>query len=316
MTANAARITCIGAITADTTLTLKSRAISGTSNPATRSCSIGGVAHNVARNLVQLGVAARLATVVGDDAEGRSLLQAAKAHGIDVSSSALLPSRASGSYTALVGPDGELQIGASDIDICDAMDANFLRAAFGSLHADEPVFADTNLPVDTLRTLLGICTRDDIVLYVDAVSVAKAARLPHALSGIDTLFANCDEAAVLSGMSADADGETLAQAILARGPQTVVVTQGEAGLCWAGSAGRGRLPALAARVRDVTGAGDALVAACIAGRQQQRSLDASLRMGLCAAAHVVEVSGAFSDRLSVAAIENRCGEAKDARVAP
>jgi pseudouridine kinase len=301
MTPSAARIVCIGAITVDYTLLLHDAPVSGTSNPASRSRAGGGVAHNVACNLSKLDCAVSLVSVVGDDNEGRALIDGVRRHGIDTTHVALVPGKSSGSYTAILQPHGELHIGVSDLSICDAMDSQFLIAQWPALPAADFVFADTNLPMDSLAELVARCRAESRTLCVDAVSVAKARRLPASLDGIDTLFANSDEAAVIAG-SALGDPGMLANAICERGARTAIVTRGAAGLWWSSAGRQGHCPALPVAVRDVSGAGDALIAAFIAGKLRGQSLLECLRMGLHAAAATVESPGPLSSQVALSSI--------------
>jgi len=297
---SAPAVACIGAINVDTTLRLEAPGKAGTSNPATRSASTGGVAHNVARNLARLGAQASLVTAVGDDPEGAALLEAAAGAGLEIGHSLRVRGARSGSYTAVIEPDGELVIGAVDLAVCDALDPERLAACWPAIEAADLVFADCNLPAETLALLSGLCRRAGRPFAVDTVSAVKARRLPATLAGVDILFTNRAEAAAICGEASDALAQ--AERLAARGAATAVVTDGAAGLAWARPGESGRLPAVPVRVRDVSGAGDALVAACLAGSLQARPLEDCLRMGLAAAALTAAVLGPFSARLSLDAV--------------
>ncbi len=84
------------------------------SNPGRIRCAPGGVARNVAENLARLGNTARLLTAVGDDLYGRSLLDATRNAGVDVSSSWVLAGEATSTYLSLHGPDGDMAVAVND----------------------------------------------------------------------------------------------------------------------------------------------------------------------------------------------------------
>ncbi len=64
------------------------------------------------------------------------------------------------------------------------------------------------------------------LLAIDAVSTAKALRLPRDLTGVDVLFANEDEARAMLGADSGAGAPELARALHERGAAAVVLTRG------------------------------------------------------------------------------------------
>ena len=127
-----------------------------------------------------------------------------------------------------------------------------------------------------------------------------------ALAGIAVLFGNLAEAAALAAAlglatgddsvsagdpGAGGDGpapEGLAAALVGAGARAVVLTLGARGAVVADGSGVRPLPARAVRVVDVTGAGDALVAATLAGLVAGADLDAAVRAGVEAATRTVQ----------------------------
>ncbi len=139
------------------------------------------------------------------------------------------------------------------------------------------------------------------------VSVVKAARLPRDLAGVDLLFLNADEAGALAGALPPEDA---AAALRARGAGAVVLTRGSLGLVLADGDGIAALPAIpVARVVDVTGAGDALVAGTLRGLIDGKPLRAALRLGLAAAALALERPGGVPQDLSPALLERAMARA-------
>ena len=89
--------------------------------------SVPGGAANVARNLARLGVAARLAGLVGDDAEGRSLGEAVAAEGIEAAL-AVSRERATTSKTRVLGHGQQLlRLDEERVGPLTAADAASLR---------------------------------------------------------------------------------------------------------------------------------------------------------------------------------------------
>ena len=171
-------------------------------------------------------------------------------------------------------PEGELALGLADMAVLDGLLPSGL-AGYADLFQDADwVFAECNLPASSLAWLASRAMGEARYrLAVDAVSVAKSARLPRRLDGIDLLFLNRDEAEALVGPLPPAE---TTEALRVAGADAVVLTLGAAGALAQSDAGVVRVPAVPARIVDVTGAGDSLIAATLAGLTSGASLaDAS-----------------------------------------
>jgi pseudouridine kinase len=77
-----------------------------------------------------------------------------------------------------------------------------------------------------------------------------------------------------------------------------VLTRGAAGVLLADADGVREVPAVPARVRDVTGAGDALVAGVLAGLAAGEGLTRAAAVGTLVAAHTVRSEGSVCPDLS------------------
>ena len=66
-------ITLLGGINMDVSVHTHGDALAGDSNPGRVLCSPGGVARNVAENLLRLGIDVHLLGVLGDDVFGQAL---------------------------------------------------------------------------------------------------------------------------------------------------------------------------------------------------------------------------------------------------
>jgi len=297
------RVLCIGGATVDRTYRLAGPPRFDTSNPAEGRRGYGGVARNVAENLARLGATVGLITAVGGDPSGRALAAALASNGADTRGVAEVPGASTAEYAAILTPEGDLTFGLADMAILDTLTPAVLATHAPLIAAAEWVFADCNLPAASLaalaqRSFSGASYR----LAVDAVSVEKSARLPQRLDGIDLLVLNRAEAeAVLArtgpiSSSPEVDAVALCQA----GCDVVVLTLGAAGAVAASREGTVRLEAVPVRTVDVTGAGDALVAATLYGLVAGASLVEAVALGCRAAAHTVAHLGTVSPGLAAA----------------
>lgn len=255
-------IVCIGGANIDRKLSSIAPVQAGTSNPAHQTESWGGVARNIAENLARLGAPVHLLTAVGDDATGSALLAHAQSLGMHTQGTLHVAGSVSGSYTAVLAPDGELVLALAHMGLVDQLTPHWLAQTRAQRIGAALWLADLNLPADTLAALCDDAAHSATPLVLVAVSAPKMARLPATLQGVRLLILNQDELAALSDrpLRTRADLSAACLALRERGVQDVVLTLGADGLlCTQGHTTLHLTPPPVV-VRDVTGAGDALTA--------------------------------------------------------
>ncbi|MBJ6127879.1 PfkB family carbohydrate kinase [Microvirga splendida] len=295
------RVFCIGGAAVDRKYRALDAIRPGTSNPVLSERSFGGVARNVAENMARLGVTVSLASILGKDENGRALLDDLERLGIGTQFMALSDEHATAEYVAVLQPDGELALGLANMAIFDGFTPALLRNLDTHLQTGW-VFADCNLPAETLHALVDIARQHSLTLAIDAVSTPKVARLPRDLTGVGLLFLNLDEARAYLG-EPEMSLEEAAPRLRACGAQHVVLTLGEAGLVVADGTGVRQIGAIGAEIVDATGAGDALIAATLAALLKGHSLTEAARLGTAAAALTVESTASVRPDLSFALLE-------------
>ena len=260
-------VVCLGGANVDRKLRVAAPVRPGSSNPVSARETWGGVARNVAENLARCGVPVQMLTAVGQDAAGRALLDDAARCGIDTRAAEVVADALTGSYTAVLNPDGSLHVALAHMDLCEQLTPDWLARHADRCRSAALVVADLNLPAATLAALVAASAQAEAPpLVLVAVSEAKMVRLPARLQGVRLLVLNRGELAAWAGTEELADGVTR---LRVAGVRDVVVTLGEAGLCHTTPAGE--LIALAApavppeALVDVTGAGDALAAGLCRG---------------------------------------------------
>jgi pseudouridine kinase len=287
-------VVCIGGAVLDRKHRLHAPLEMETSNPVDSFQSFGGVARNVAENLALLGERAAFISAVGDDQTGQHLLTHLRERGVDISRVIVVPGRATAEYGALLSPMGELALGIADMGIFDLLTPDALSRVWSHLASASWVFADTNLPAETLEALIRRQGGGRYQLAIDAVSTPKARKLPADLTGIDLLFLNADEAAiVLSKPRAKTAEEALdaARALRARGVARAQVSIGAAGIAVAGDGVETLVAPVPAAVVDITGAGDSVVAGTLHGLLNGKDLRASATIGSLMGALTIETNG-------------------------
>lgn len=295
------RILCCGGAAIDRCYRAQAPLSAGSSNPARGRQGFGGVARNVAEGLARLGVPAGLLTLVGQDPDGDALLKDLVELGVDTGAVMRTGTHATAQYAAILDPGGDLALAVADMAIFDTLGPATLEMARPWLAHAAWVFAECNLPAPTLAALAARPHGESYRLAVDAVSVAKATRLPRDLAGIDLLFANAEEAAAYLSVAhgAAAPGpEAAAQALRSAGAGAVVLTRGAGELVVAKGRRIQRIPARTARPVDVTGAGDALIATVLWRMLGGAALAAAVRSGTAAAAMTTQSEASVRPDLS------------------
>ncbi|UOD27385.1 winged helix-turn-helix transcriptional regulator [Massilia violaceinigra] len=276
-------IVCLGAANLDRKLRSIATLKMGTSNPARQDESFGGVARNIAENLARLSAPVALITAIGDDSSGKALLAHAEAAGIDTRATLHLTGVCSGTYTAVLDDHGEMLLALADMALYDALTPAFLDTRQPQRAGGALIVADLNLPRETLRALLDDAARGAVPLVIVAVSQPKMAHLPDDLRGLRLLILNQGELETRIGalLKTDADFLAACRAIQAQGAQDVIVTRGATGVVYTTASGIAQLDAQAARIVDVTGAGDAFAAAvCWSLFQGSDDMTLACRRGL------------------------------------
>ncbi len=302
MNLSAAPIVCIGGLNIDRKLRLLAHSLHASSNPCEAHETPGGVVRNVAENLARLGLPVALVAAVGDDAGGRMLLEQAAQVGIDTRAVIRLRRHVSDSYTAVLAPDGSLELGLAAMPLVESLNPWALQASKALRATAALVVADGNLPTDAWPLLLAEAREGGAPLVCVAVSEAKMERLPESLAGLHLLILNAGELATVAPEPAAAFA-----ALHARGVARVLVSHGADGLLFSepGAAPR-RWAAPQVHVVDVTGAGDALSAGvCAALLRDCDDFDAAARLGLDLAALTLQTEDSVHPDLTPRFLEER-----------
>ncbi|MGZ8744947.1 MAG: carbohydrate kinase [Nocardioides sp.] len=240
-------------------------AVPATSNPGTASLAPGGVGRNIAENLARLGTRTHLVASIGSDGLGDQVLAATSNAGVHVEH-VRRGARATGTYTAVLDATGELVVAVADMTATDELGPEQVNAARDLVAAAGLLVLDGNLSADTLGFALDLATAAGVRTILEPVSVPKAAGISHLVGTDRPLFAvtpNRDELTALTGLPARTERQlrTATDALHERGVTHVWVRLGARGSLLSGPDGRTLLDAVPAEVVDVTGAGDAMLAA-------------------------------------------------------
>ena len=228
----------------------------------------GGKGANQAVAAARLGGAVHMVGRVGDDDFGRRLLAGLAENSVETANVTATPGVASGCAMILVDDRGENSIVVSPGANARVTPAD-VDAAEPLIRSAAVVLLQLEIPLAAVRRAVAICRRHGVFTILDPAPVPPAT-LPPALFRVDLLTPNEHEAAQLAAGAGDARRrraksslpESLANALLSRGPKHVVLKLGGRGALVQEHSGE-PVPVRPFKVKvvDTTAAGDAFTGA-------------------------------------------------------
>jgi pseudouridine kinase len=280
-------VVCIGGAAINRKYHARNPLIDATSNPSSSHRNFGGVARNVAENLVLLKAKVKLISMLGDDEAGHAISQYMVGLGVDLSQTITSRDVVTAEYVAIMDATNELHIGMAAMDAFDKITPRILDGAWPHIASSSWVFADCNLPTETIHALLDRKNSARFALAVDTVSIPKAKRLPDDLSSIDILFTNVPEAQAILGVDDNAP-EHLSEKLKERGVKSVILTVGANGHFVDTAKGLFHTTSIRTTPADVTGAGDALISGTIHGLMNGHPIEEASRIGVVLSTLTIE----------------------------
>ncbi|MFI9722830.1 ribokinase [Streptomyces sp. NPDC052396] len=253
--------------------------------------SAGGKGANQAAAAARLGARTALLARVGDDAFGELLLAAQREAGAEVRHVLVEAGARTGTAMIVVGPDGDNSIVVSPGANARLTPADV--AAAGELFANAPVVSlQLEIPLETVRAAAARAGEAGARVVLNP-SPAPAALDPQLLAAADPLVVNEHEARQLSG-AGDGDPGSWARSLRAAGARSVVVTLGADGALALDTTADEpvRVPGIAVRAVDTTGAGDAFTGALAARLARGERLAEAVRYAVRVSAASVTRAGA------------------------
>ena len=253
-----------GGATVDLHIRCKSDVIFRDSNPSVMSSSPGGVMRNILDNASRLGAECYFLSVVGDDPNGRLLLDSCKTQGIDSSGVYISGDFPTACYMDLLGPDGDMAVAANDMAAFDNIPGEYLKAHEAEIRGAKVLAVDANPSEERLRQFCEIAASP---IFADPVSVAKAGKFKGLLSRLYLIKPNLMELELLSGISCGSEEDIVraASKLIDAGCYSVAVSLGKDGCYYADASGESFFEKLSPveNMVNATGAGDAFMAGLI-----------------------------------------------------
>ena len=269
---------------------------------------IGG-AGNVARNLVALGTRCIFVGVVGSDEAGTALTQALSANPLIEFHLVVDAGRLTTRKVRFVSEHHSTHLLRADWEMAQPIDAASEDALIGHVvkampRAGAVVLSDYAKGALTPRVIRAVI--DKAHELGKPVVVDPKGRDYTIYKGATLITPNRQELADATRRPAQTEDEIAAAAAdlgRALGTKAVLVTRSEAGMTLVGEGTAIHIPAYAVRVRDVSGAGDTVVAVLAVMLAMRADFESAMRAANAAAAVVVGKRGTAT--LSVAELRSR-----------
>lgn len=284
-------IYCIGAMNVDRKYNLLGHMVLGTSNPATSSVNVGGVARNIAENLGRKQLDVSLISLGGMDQDFQFIKRQTEPF-VNMQHVAQKNGQTTGTYNAVLNQAGEMQLALADMQINEDMDVQWMSAYQSILSEARLIIIDLNLPYESVEYLLTLARQFEIEVFVIPVSGPKMDRLPYDLDSVTWMIVNQDESETFFGVEVktEEDFSKLVNRWLAVGVENVVITRGAKGSIYGNREGVRHTfeSPVVDKVVDVTGAGDAYAAGIIYGHLKGYNPKEAIEFGMTNSYHTIQ----------------------------
>ncbi len=253
------------------------------SNPGRIEISPGGVGRNIAENLSLLNMDVKLISAVGGDSHGKMLIAESRRLGVDTDGMFVFDGESTSTYLAVLDAGGELLIAVSCMDVLDRLTVEKMMERSEYFKNASLIILDANLNREVLRYIVEEFR--DAPVFIDPVSSVKVEKIRDFSGKFHTIKPNGIEAEILTGVPIADRGsmEKAGDVLLARGTEQVFISLGGRGVFYKNRDRSGIAPPFPARVKNVTGAGDAVMAALAYGFRTRLSIAKTARFAAAAA---------------------------------
>jgi len=255
------------------------------------SMAAGGKGANQAVGAARAGGKVTFIARVGEDMFGEQAVKGFVQDGINVDHVIKDPNAASGVALIFVADDGENSIGVAsgangNLSPADVQAAKDVIASAGTL------VMQLETPLETVQAAAEIAAANNVPVILDP---APAQPLPDdILKHVSIMKPNESEAEILTGQKVENedDAKKAAQALMAHGVKTVLLTMGANGTMIATPEGTELIPSYKVKAVDSTAAGDVFTGSLSVALSEGKELKEAVKFANAAAALSVTKLGA------------------------
>lgn len=229
--------------------------------PGSIKISLGGVCRNIAENLARVGVETEFISILGDDGNGRNMLEHSKRIGYKMDNSLVLKNECTPTYMAILNQHGEMESAIVDMESLNKMDKAFIDSKASIFENAEYTIVDSDNPEILEYLLKKFHGKTKFIL--DPVSANKAKKIGHLIKYFHTIKPNRLETEALWGYKIENDNDLkrAAKYFLNEGVKNVFISLDADGIYYLNESEEGKIACgNNIEIKNVTGAGDSFVA--------------------------------------------------------
>lgn len=244
--------------------------------------SFGGVCRNIAENLARVGVKTEFISTLGDDENGKRILEHSRKLGYNMENSLLLEGERTATYMAILNHKGEMESAVVDMESLNKMDENFIDDKHNIFNNAEYTIVDSDNPTLLEYILKKYEGKSKFIL--DPVSAKRAKTIRHLIKYFHTIKPNRFETEALCGFEIknEDDLRKAGRFFIEQGVKNVFISLDADGIYYITSEGEEGTLACCETidVKNVTGAGDSFVAGIGYGYMNNLSIKDTLKYAM------------------------------------
>lgn len=242
----------------------------------------GGKGANQAVAMARLGADVEMFGCVGDDANGRQLLETLKSEGVATSNIGVLNGVPTGIALITVGENDNTIVVVAGAN--EKVDCAYVDRISEELKKSDLVVLQHEIPSDTVEYTVDLCDKNGIPVVLNPAPARQVKE--ETIQKVTYLTPNEHEADLIFGKGN-------VQKALREYPEKLMITLGAKGVCTCLKSGEIlTVPARKANVADTTGAGDTLNGAFSVKIAEGATIEEALRFANIAASLSTEAFGA------------------------
>lgn len=288
------KVYVIGGANIDIFATCHNEIIIRDSNPANMTMSFGGVAHNIAKNIANLGEHIYFITCLSDDHFGKMIHQNCIDSGFDMQYSFFKNDYPSSMYLAIMDKNRDMYLASSDMRIVEGLKYEDLEQLKDCVDDEDYLIIDTNLDEEVISK---IYQNFKGIKVSDAISANKVHKLKNNLTYVDILKLNMIEAETIINHELDSDEKVVAalRTLRAKGVKEVLITTKKGAYLASDKIYYFEHDAYDKDVVNTTGAGDAFLAAYTYAHKNNFSINKRVCFALTQAILTVRSNDTVAD---------------------
>lgn len=287
-------VTVLGSLNVDTTATIKKIPLPGeTIASENKSSAAGGKGANQAIAAVRAGAEVNFIGKVGQDDEGKFMVDCLQEDHVDTSNISETDSVGTGSAIILLDEKGQNSIivygGANQ-----RVDSKDIEVSHDKIKESDFIIAQFETPQAAALDAFKFAKANGVVTILNPAPAHEI--LPELLQYTDVIVPNETESATLTGIEVTDEASMLAnyEAFKKMGVSSLIITVGDKGAFYANENGHNFIPAFKVKAVDTTAAGDTFIGALSSQLQKDFSnMDDSITFAQRASSITVQGLGAM-----------------------